>query len=99
MVSVLLSGFQSYLIKQCTQANGIVLDGFLGSASTLMACEQMDRICYGVELEPEFVDVAVKRYLEYKNNDTTDVYVIRDGEKISYEDAVKGLEDADETTE
>lgn len=99
MVSVLLSGFQSYQIKQCTQANGIVLDGFLGSASTLMACEQMDRICYGVELEPKFVDVAVKRYLEYKNNDTTDVYVIRDGEKISYEDAVKGLEDADETTE
>ena len=99
MVSVLLSGFQSYLIKQCTQANGIVLDGFLGSASTLMACEQMDRICYGVELEPKFVDVAVKRYLEYRNNDTTDVYVTRDGEKISYEDAVKGLEDADETTE
>lgn len=76
-----------------------MLDGFLGSASTLMACEQMDRICYGVELEPKFVDVAVKSYLEYKNNDTTDVYVIRDGEKISYEDAVKGLEDADETTE
>lgn len=76
-----------------------MLDGFLGSASTLMACEQMDRICYGVELEPKFVDVAVKRYLEYRNNDTRDVYVIRDGEKISYEDAVKGLEDADETTE
>lgn len=89
----------AYLIKQCTQANGIVLDGFLGSASTLMACEQMDRICYGVELEPKFVDVAVKRYLEFKNNDGTDVYVIRDGEKVSYEDAVIGLEDTDGTTE
>ena len=89
----------AYLIKQCTQANGIVLDGFLGSASTLMACEQMDRICYGVELEPKFVDVAVKRYLEFKNNDSTDVYVIRDGEKVSYADAVMGLEDSDGTTE
>ncbi len=89
----------AYLIKQCTQANGIVLDGFLGSASTLIAREQMDRICYGVELEPKFVDVAVKRYLEFKNNDSTDVYVIRDGEKVSYEDAVIGLEDADGTTE
>ena len=89
----------AYLIKQCTQANGIVLDGFLGSASTLMACEQMDRICYGVELEPKFVDVAVKRYMEFKNNDSTDVYVIREGEKISYEDAVKGLDFSDETTE
>ena len=89
----------AYLIKQCTQANGIVLDGFLGSASTLMACEQLDRICYGVELEPKFVDVAVKRYLEYKNGDSTDVYVMRNGEKISYEDAVAGMEDADGTTE
>lgn len=89
----------AYLIKQCTQANAIVLDGFLGSASTLMACEQMDRICYGVELEPKFVDVAVKRYLEFKNNDSTDVYVIRDGEKVSYADAVMGLEDADGPTE
>lgn len=79
--------------------NGIVLDGFLGSASTLMACEQLDRICYGVELEPKFVDVAVKRYLEYKNGDSTDVYVIRNGKKISYEDAVAGMEDADGTTE
>lgn len=56
-------------------------------------------ICYGVELEPKFVDVAVKRYLEYKNGDVTDVYVIRDGEKLSYEDAVAGMEDADGTTE
>ena len=89
----------AYLIKQCTQANGIVLDGFLGSASTLMACEQMDRICYGVELEPKFVDVAVNRYIEFSNGDSTDVYVLREGENISYEDAVKGLEDADGTTE
>lgn len=89
----------AYLIKQCTQANGIVLDGFLGSASTLMACEQMDRICYGVELEPKFVDVAVKRFIEFKNGSTKDVYVIRDGEKVSYEEAIAGLEDADGTTE
>lgn len=53
----------SYLIQQCTQTNGIVLDGFLGSASTLIACEQLDRICYGVELEPKFVDFSGCRYL------------------------------------
>ena len=56
-----------YLIKQCTQTNGLVLDGFLGSATTLIACEQIDRTCYGIELEPKFVDVAVVRYLQYKN--------------------------------
>lgn len=73
----------AYLIKQCTQSNGLVLDGFLGSASTLIACEQLQRICYGVELEPKFVDVAVKRYIEFIGG-SEDVYVIRNGDKIPY---------------
>lgn len=76
----------AYLIKQCTQTNGVVLDGFLGSASTLMACEQLDRICFGVELEPKFVDVAVKRYVQFKNGQTDDISVIRDGKTIRFED-------------
>lgn len=76
----------AYLIKQCTQSNGIVLDGFLGSASTLIACEQLDRICYGVELEPKFVDVAVKRYAQFKDGKTDDISVIRDGKSIRFED-------------
>ena len=78
-----------YLIKQCTQTNGLVLDGFLGSATTLIACEQIDRTCYGIELEPKFVDVAIVRYLQYKNNDSSDVYVIRDGQRIDYKDVPK----------
>lgn len=76
----------SYLIQQCTQSNGIVLDGFLGSASTLVACEQLYRICYGVELEPKFVDVAVKRYIALKDGVSDDVYVVRNGETIPYSD-------------
>lgn len=82
----------SYLIQQCTQTNGIVLDGFLGSASTLIACEQLDRICYGVELEPKFVDVAVKRYIALKDGVFDDVYVVRNGEKIPYSVAVENAE-------
>ena len=74
----------AYLIKQCTQSNGLVLDGFLGSASTLIACEQLNRICYGVELEPKFVDVAVKRYIQFKNGQSEDVFVERDGMKIPF---------------
>ena len=72
----------AYLIKQCTQTNALVLDGFLGSASTLIACEQLGRICYGVELDPKFVDVAVERFR--KNVPNAEVYVERDGEKIPY---------------
>lgn len=73
----------AYLVKQCTQDNGIVLDGFLGSASTLVACEQLNRICYGIELEPKFVDVAVKRYINQVGS-SENVYVLRDGKKYSY---------------
>ncbi|KRN88720.1 site-specific DNA-methyltransferase [Ligilactobacillus ceti] len=75
----------AYLIKQCTQTNGLVLDGFLGSATTLIACEELDRICYGVELEPKFVDVAVKRYIELKGS-SEDVILIRDGKEYKYSD-------------
>lgn len=73
----------AYLVKQCTQDNGIVLDGFLGSASTLIACEQLNRICYGIELEPKFVDVAVNRYINQAGS-SDNVYVMRDGKKYTY---------------
>lgn len=79
----------AYLISQCTQSNGLVLDGFLGSASTLIACEQLNRICYGVELEPKFVDVAVERCIKFKNGNSDDVYLIRGGQRIEYADIPK----------
>lgn len=76
----------AYLISQCTQTNGMVLDGFLGSASTLVACEQLNRVCFGVELEPKFVDVAVERYISLHEGKSDDVYLIRDGQRIEYAD-------------
>lgn len=76
----------AYLISQCTQTNGMVLDGFLGSASTLVACEQLNRVCFGVELEPKFVDVAVERYIKLHEGNADDVYLIRDGQRIEYAD-------------
>ena len=76
----------AYLLKQSTMTNGIVLDGFLGSASTLIACDQLDRICYGVELEPKFVDVAVKRFISTKGGKYDDVYVIRNGQKLMFDE-------------
>ena len=87
----------AYLIKQCTQTNGLVLDGFLGSASTLIACEELGRICYGVELEPKFVDVAVNRYVKLKEGSDADVYLIRDGKKLSYKEALEQMPKESET--
>ena len=82
----------AYLIKQCTQENGLVLDGFLGSASTLIACEQLNRICYGIELEPKFVDVAVNRYIQQVGI-SDNVYVIRDGKKLAYDEVTVQMEE------
>lgn len=84
----------AYLVKQCTQTNGLVLDGFLGSASTLIACEQLGRVCYGIELEPKFVDVAVERFRA--TNPDAEVFVEREGEgTIPYDKVPKPQEDAD----
>ena len=77
----------AYLITQCTQSNGIVLDAFLGSASTLIACEQLNRICFGIELEPKFVDVAVQRYVQFREGRSDDVFVIRSGNKMTMAEA------------
>jgi len=49
-------------LRRCTKAGDIILDLFGGSGSTLIACEQMKRICYMVELEPIFVDLIISRY-------------------------------------
>lgn len=49
-------------IRRCTKPGDIILDSFSGSASTLIAGEQLKRKVYAVELEPVFCDLAIKRY-------------------------------------
>ena len=49
-------------IENSSKANNVVLDPFLGSGSTLIACEQTNRICYGMELDPAYVDVIIERW-------------------------------------
>ena len=79
-------GLMSYPIRNSTMTNGIVLDPFLGSGSTLIACEETDRVCRGIELDPKFVDVIVKRYIEHSESHYDDVFVIRDGQKLKFEE-------------
>lgn len=52
----------SYLINNSSRKNDIVLDTFGGSGSTLIACEQLDRNCYTMELDPKYCDVIIKRW-------------------------------------
>jgi DNA modification methylase len=55
-------GLLSRLIVNSTKKAGLVYDPFLGSGSTLIAAERQGRVCYGVELDPAYVDVAVRRW-------------------------------------
>lgn len=55
-------------IGNSSKVGGNVLDIFGGSGSTLMACEQTDRTCYTMELDPKYCDVIRKRYTQYVNN-------------------------------
>ena len=52
----------SYEIKNSSKKDGIVFDGFGGSGSTLIACEQLDRVCYMCEISTHYCDVIIKRW-------------------------------------
>ena len=72
----------AYPIQNSSMSHCIILDPFLGSGSTLMACQQTNRICYGIELDEKFVDVIVKRYISECGD--AGVFVLRGDEKIPY---------------
>jgi len=51
-------------IKNSSQRGDIILDMFLGSGTTIIAAEELNRVCYGMELDPGFCDVIVRRYIK-----------------------------------
>ena len=79
-------GLMAYPIRNSTMTNGVVLDPFLGSGSTLIACMQTDRVCRGIELDPKFIDVIVKRAIEENGGRYDDVFVIRAGQKLRFDE-------------
>ena len=79
----------AYPIKNSSQANAIVLDTFGGSGSTLIACEQLDRTCFMLELDEKYASVILRRYAEYKQNGGEDITCERGGKILRYADLVK----------
>lgn len=75
----------AYPILNSSLTNCIILDPFGGSGSTLIACDQTERICYTIELEEKFCDVIVKRYIEQSGN-AGGVFLLRDGIEQRYQD-------------
>lgn len=80
-----------YPITNSSRENGIVIDTFGGSGSTMMACEQTGRICRMMELDPKYASVILRRYVEDFGN-ADQVYVERDGVRLGYADLVKEVE-------
>ena len=77
----------SRAIKSSSREGEIVLDVFGGSGSTLIACEQLNRKCYMAELSPEYCDVILQRYINFKGSNA-DVFLLKDGKRIPYSEVV-----------
>ena len=71
-------------IRNSSKPNDIILDLFGGSGSTMIGADIEGRINYSMELDPQYIDVIVKRYINHKQNNGEDVYLLRDGNKIPY---------------
>lgn len=83
----------AYPITNSSMSNCIVLDPFGGSGSTLMACEQTNRICHTIEMDEKYADVIVKRYVEHIGSGDG-VFLLRDGVKIRYHEVNVALMNA-----
>ncbi|QQS59440.1 DNA modification methylase [Candidatus Peregrinibacteria bacterium] len=54
-----------YALRNSSKSGDLVLDFFLGSGSTLIAAEKIERSCFGLELDPKYIDVVIKRWEDY----------------------------------
>lgn len=81
----------AYPIKMSSQENGIVLDLFGGSGSTLVACEQMNRVCHTMELDEKYASVILRRAVE-NGISPNDIYVLRNKAQIPYAELVKEID-------
>jgi DNA modification methylase len=59
----------SDIIRDCTRRSDTVLDTFCGSGTTILACERLGRHAVGIEIEPQYVDVAIRRWQDYSGRD------------------------------
>jgi len=80
----------AYCIMNSSMSNTLVLDPFLGSGTTMMAAEQSDRSCYGLELDPKYCDVIVNRFIELTGS-SDGITVERNGKVLTFEQAQEAV--------
>lgn len=73
--------FATEIIKTGSKKGDKVGDCFLGTGTTLIACEQLGRICYGIEIEPKYCQVIIERYVNQRKKDGKEIDIKINGEK------------------
>ena len=79
------------VLMDCTARNDLVLDGFLGSGTTVIAAERTGRRCYGLEVDPLYVDAIVRRWQAFTRADARHV---SSGQTFKKIEAERGERDA-----
>lgn len=82
--------FAAYFIENFSIQS--VLDLFLGSGTTLIASDQLNRICYGQELDPKYCDVIVSRYIKHRQSTGSSLVIKRNGQQLSEDEINKYIE-------
>jgi DNA methylase len=77
-------------MRDCTSKGDLVLDAFLGSGTTVMAAEKIGRRCNGIEYEPAYVDVAIRRWQAYAKKDA-----VLDGDGRTFDEIAAARRKAD----
>jgi DNA modification methylase len=67
-------GLPAEYIKAMTREEDVVIEPFCGSGSTLIACEQLGRKCYAMELEPKYIDVIIRRWEAFTGEEAKLIY-------------------------
>lgn len=77
-------------IMDVTGRGDVVLDSFLGFGTTLLACERTGRVCRGIEIEPKYIDVAIRRWQEMTGQDAVNIQTGR-----TYNEIKRGTENVE----
>lgn len=74
-----------YLLKNNSKPGALLYDSFLGSGSTLIACEKTNRKCYGMEIDPHYCDVILARFAKFSGKDPVREDGVKWSELVGFE--------------